>query len=665
MKRLFYSFIIGALVSTLAIGAEVRKLGEYDLSWGPYGTTWTSPAGKVVRYLPRYFDNNAFADNTNLYGKSLTGDGTGSITGFNIPLYITQSLSVLDAVTVWADVRAYGAKGDGVTDDTAAIQAAIDAVYAMGTIYQFVGTVPGSGTVSNSTYIGSLPKVYFPKGKYKISSSLISKAYVKYEGEHSTIFSNDNTIDLVTNVQYMNSFKGISFTGGARGIYIQTSNLDTTIISVDDCEFREQHTAMIAADNTSQSTTLSVTNSKFLNTIQSSYVIYSLGLDFTLFDRNWVTTANSVVFHHGYTVNWFPILSISNNMFVPVNPNIVYVKNYGTVKLFNNRFGGENITSTLVENHAGNQHLSLNNELVRGIWISGNEIYNQAQIVNFYRIPGTVYIRGNFYGTTLMSYGAPTLRFDSTIPDSDYQYHTGFGIFDVDSWLLTPSESSTKDNKPQTFAQLPSLRKTSNNEKSVSDLVLAYEEESGGIGEGGNGTGLTIGYPTDKYGNLGAWYAYSGTSPNVNYRYYTTVLTPLTPGRFYTLVFNTIVNSINNIGIQIQVGLSEIHTVLHPGENATTIPFYYNGTDNAVWYNFLNLVSGDNVSVFRFYVWDGIKDQSEHRIVVSDNAAPTSSTGKINWSVGDIVWNTGADNVILWKCTVKGAPGTWVSLSAP
>jgi len=98
MKRLFYSIIIGALVSTLAIGAEVRKLGEYDLSWGPFGTTWTSPAGKVVRYLPRYFDNNAFADNLALYGKSLTGDGSGSITGFNIPLYISQYLSVLDAV---------------------------------------------------------------------------------------------------------------------------------------------------------------------------------------------------------------------------------------------------------------------------------------------------------------------------------------------------------------------------------------------------------------------------------------------------------------------------------------------------------------------------------------------------------------------------------------
>jgi len=42
-------------------------------------------------------------------------------------------------------------------------------------------------------------------------------------------------------------------------------------------------------------------------------------------------------------------------------------------------------------------------------------------------------------------------------------------------------------------------------------------------------------------------------------------------------------------------------------------------------------------------------------------AAPTTGT----WAVGDITWNTAADNVVLWKCTVAGTPGTWSSLSLP
>jgi len=159
MKRLFYSIIIGALVSTLAIGAEVRKLGEYDLSWGPFGTTWTSPAGKVVRYLPRYFDNNAFADNLALHGKSLTGDGSGSITGFNIPLYVSQYLSVLDAVTARKDIRYYGADPTGVIDSTTAIQTAFDELDNGHTLL-------------------------FPSGTYKISAGLTlqNKSGWKIEG---------------------------------------------------------------------------------------------------------------------------------------------------------------------------------------------------------------------------------------------------------------------------------------------------------------------------------------------------------------------------------------------------------------------------------------------------------------------------------------------------
>jgi hypothetical protein len=99
----------------------------------------------VVRYLPRYFDNNAFADNTNLYGKSLTGDGTGSITGFNIPLYVSASLSLLDAITAVVDVRAYKTGGTGTSID------------------------PYTGWDTEITW--SAKTYYFPTGYYSYSAS--------------------------------------------------------------------------------------------------------------------------------------------------------------------------------------------------------------------------------------------------------------------------------------------------------------------------------------------------------------------------------------------------------------------------------------------------------------------------------------------------------------
>lgn len=60
---------------------------------------------------------------------------------------------------VWRNVKDYGAKGDGVTDDTAAIQKAISD-----------GNRCGAGCSSSSIYPAT---VYFPSGTYLVSSSII------------------------------------------------------------------------------------------------------------------------------------------------------------------------------------------------------------------------------------------------------------------------------------------------------------------------------------------------------------------------------------------------------------------------------------------------------------------------------------------------------------
>lgn len=147
MRRFLALLMVGLFyLSTLSWGAEVRKLGSNDLSWGVYNTTWTSPGGKSVTYLPRYYDNNAWSDNLNLFGLSLTGDGTGSITGFNVPLYLSNFLSVHDALTHVTDVRYYGALVDGTTDDSEAFQDALDNVVAAGG-----GTVTITGTMGLGT----------------------------------------------------------------------------------------------------------------------------------------------------------------------------------------------------------------------------------------------------------------------------------------------------------------------------------------------------------------------------------------------------------------------------------------------------------------------------------------------------------------------------------
>jgi hypothetical protein len=65
-------------------------------------------------------------------------------------------------VSGWVNVRSYGAKGDGVTDDTAAIQAAIDAVAAFGW--------KGGTRLTERGATGGT--VYFPPGVYRFTSKL-------------------------------------------------------------------------------------------------------------------------------------------------------------------------------------------------------------------------------------------------------------------------------------------------------------------------------------------------------------------------------------------------------------------------------------------------------------------------------------------------------------
>lgn len=80
--------------------------------------------------------------------------------GFRVDATPAQAAEVLgkagalSAFTGTVSVKALGARGDGVTDDTAAIQRAIDRVYAA-----------GGGTV------------LFPDGDYKVSASTLSETY--------------------------------------------------------------------------------------------------------------------------------------------------------------------------------------------------------------------------------------------------------------------------------------------------------------------------------------------------------------------------------------------------------------------------------------------------------------------------------------------------------
>jgi len=98
---------------------------------------------------------------------SITGDLTvaGEITGSSTATGSTTARTLADRFAGRINVKDFGAKGDGATDDTAAIQAALDAA-AVG-----------------SAYAGERKTVYIPQGAYKCLTQLTIANQVNIVGD--------------------------------------------------------------------------------------------------------------------------------------------------------------------------------------------------------------------------------------------------------------------------------------------------------------------------------------------------------------------------------------------------------------------------------------------------------------------------------------------------
>lgn len=129
-------------------------------------------------------------------GYSSAGDGGGGLFKWNSSDSSTDNVGTIVAPTVGSgrwnrvydsgifNVKWFGAKGDGTTDDTTALQDALNAV--------------------DDTYGGT---VYFPGGKYIHSSALVLKkrTLLRGAGKTSTIIQSDHTGDGIQSTWTINS----------------------------------------------------------------------------------------------------------------------------------------------------------------------------------------------------------------------------------------------------------------------------------------------------------------------------------------------------------------------------------------------------------------------------------------------------------------------------
>ncbi len=138
-------------------------VGNLDPTTNPIAIYWdqdlTIPAAQPVRTLNGYFSNNGSV------GSIYTGAEVYSMTVKDKNLVLVYSTNIVPVFESSSNVKDFGAVGDGVTDDTAAIQAAIDSLTTGGILL-------------------------FPSGTYLISSALsiiVDSIKLIGEGETNTV----------------------------------------------------------------------------------------------------------------------------------------------------------------------------------------------------------------------------------------------------------------------------------------------------------------------------------------------------------------------------------------------------------------------------------------------------------------------------------------------
>ena len=245
------------------------------------------------------------------------------------------------------DVTTFGAKGDGRTDDTQAIQKAADAAAARTTGFQ-----PPGGA-----YLGSSPPVYFPAGRYRISGEITFGGYSNVLSDGKAIVEQTgNCRTFVFPGGYTVALSGIRFVGGTNQIHYSNANVDTSIIIIEKCEFQWSSDFAIYTIGTTDghlSANLVVADSKFVYPRQ---VLHNACDAATIRDC-WVSigkrnfAADSAAF-----VNRSGVLMFENMFGVPffsdsgdhstagtksVNQGVRWVDNYGDLLVRRSRFGGE------------------------------------------------------------------------------------------------------------------------------------------------------------------------------------------------------------------------------------------------------------------------------------------------------------------------------------
>lgn len=328
--------------------------------------------------------------------------------GQTIAAIVILAAIIAGASCFGADVKQFGAVGDGIANDTAAIQAA-----AADCTAKIRAIQPAGGS-----YMGCCPELYFPSGKYKISSEISLNGYQVVRGDDAILIQDSPGQRIfVFGGCYRNKVSGMQFLNGSRQIAFANANVDTTRLTVRDCAFQGWTEYAITAEGTVGDLHLSAT-----------LLIESSNFDggSMLLTRADATTIRSSRHQfRGPVVNGTPsivnkatggVLKLDDFTGTPACPEADqirarWVDNWGSVIADGCRFGGEGGGIPILYDHGGPN--LVNPWMGRKIVISnsqvccGRNLWPESALITLEGLPQCVRISGC---SGLVSSTIPTIK---------------------------------------------------------------------------------------------------------------------------------------------------------------------------------------------------------------------------------------------------------------